>query len=92
MLNNTESDLKALRAELAQLRTDLTGITETLQSLARHGVDDFKRKARNSTENLQDEISRHAETITKQIEEKPVAASAVSFVVGLLLGLLVSRK
>ncbi|TAL03259.1 MAG: hypothetical protein EPO08_04735 [Rhodospirillaceae bacterium] len=92
MTSGTDADISALRAELAQLRTDFAKIAGTLQDLARHGKSEFAEKAQDSAQRLQDEMKRRTQTVTELIEERPVASALTSFAVGMVFGTLVSGR
>ncbi len=91
-MSSTEADLNALRAEVAQLRTDFAKISDTLLNLARHGKAEAFEKLKDSTEDLRDHVKKKTESLTREIEERPVAAALTSLTVGLILGALFAGR
>lgn len=91
-MTGTETDLKVLRDDLAQLREDMSKITNTLHALARHSGDEALGKVRDTSEKLRDQVKLKTEGLTQQIEEKPVTAALTSFALGMVLGALFSGR
>jgi len=91
-MSGTENDLKVLRSDLTQLREDMSKITETLQALARHGSDEALNKVRDTSERLREQVKSKTDSLTHQIEEKPVAAAMTSFAIGMILGALIGGR
>ena len=81
MTDRTEADLATLRADVTQLRKDLAKITETLQDVARHGAQTVADRAKTA-----------AQSVTHEIEERPLTAVLTAFSVGTILGMLFSRR
>jgi ElaB/YqjD/DUF883 family membrane-anchored ribosome-binding protein len=92
MAEQTEADFRTLQAEVSQLRSDLAKLGDTLQSIARHGGAEMAGKLRNSALGVKDEAARAAETLAREIEERPVGTAVAAFAVGVVLGMLVSRR
>lgn len=92
MSSAVDSDLNQLRAEVAQLRGDLSRIAETLQNIARHGAAEAIGQAQKSKAELRDAVRAKAASLSEEIEEKPLTAALASFVVGVFLGALVNRR
>ncbi len=88
----TEADIKALQDEIKALRADLTGLTETLRDLVKHGGAEAAAKARESGEKLWDEAKKKASGLAEEIEDKPVTAAVTAFSVGVLLGMIFSGR
>jgi ElaB/YqjD/DUF883 family membrane-anchored ribosome-binding protein len=92
MAEKTEADFEKLRGEMSQLRADLAKIADTMQGLVRHGTDEAFGKAKQSTQRIQDEVKKKAESLAQEIEERPVGAAVTAFSIGLVLGLLLSGR
>lgn len=86
MGSDVDNDLNHLRAEVKNLRADLGRITETLQSLARHGAAEAADLAQQSTRDVRDAVRGKAQGLAQEIEEKPLTAALTSFVIGVFLG------
>lgn len=88
MTTGTDADIKALQAEIKELRADFAKVTETLRDLVRHGGAEAGAKARESGEKLWDEARKHVLGVTHEIEEKPMTAAVTAFGIGVVLGML----
>ena len=92
MAEQIDADLQALRGEIGQMRSDLAKLSETLQALIRHGGSEALDKLRQSTERVKEEVKKTGQTLSDEIEARPVAAAAAAFVAGLVLGALFGRR
>jgi ElaB/YqjD/DUF883 family membrane-anchored ribosome-binding protein len=92
MASPAEADLKALHEQLRQLRSDFAALATTLKDLAQHGIGEASQRAAAPGERAWDEVGRHAETISREIGEKPIASAFAAFGVGLILGVLFSGR
>lgn len=92
MTEKTETDFEKLRADMTQLRADLAKIADTMQGLVRHGKAEAFSKAQESTQRIQDEVKKRAESLAQEIEERPVGAAVTAFSIGLILGLLLGGR
>ncbi len=92
MTTTADVDVKKLQAELAQLRDDVARLVDTLGGAARaNGAATFANAKARAGE-FQDDIKEKIESLTRQIEDKPVASSLTAFFIGVLLGMLFSRR
>jgi ElaB/YqjD/DUF883 family membrane-anchored ribosome-binding protein len=91
MATQTDDDLAALQAEIQQLRADFIKIAGRIGDASRNGLAEAM-DAEVSAEKVWTEIKRHAESVGRGIEERPIAAAFAAFGVGTLLGLLLSRR
>ena len=92
MSTTADIDAKKLQAELAQLREDVSRLVDTLGGAARaNGASTFANAKARAGE-FQDDIKDKIESLTKQIEDKPVASSLTAFFIGILLGMIFSRR
>lgn len=87
-----EKEYETLRAEMEQLRSDISAISQTLQDIVQtEGTASYER-IRKSAEKVQSQARHTAEALSDQIEERPLTSLAGAFVVGLLLGMLFGRR
>lgn len=86
-----EKDIESLRLEMSQLRSDLSAMGRTLKDLASDIGSTAYGRVKESADKAKDQAQRAADTVTQQIGERPLTSVLVSFVVGLLLGVLFSR-
>ena len=92
MSSGTESDIAALRSELAQLRTDFAKVAGTLQDLTRHGKAEAAAKTHDSAQHLREAVTRQSQNIAQIIEEQPITSALTTFAVGMVLGSLVGGR
>ncbi len=91
-MSATEADLKALRAELAQMRKDFARIAETLERTARHGGEEILSHVRESADDLREEAAKAARGVREEFEHKPISSLLTIFAIGVVLGLLFSGR
>jgi ElaB/YqjD/DUF883 family membrane-anchored ribosome-binding protein len=92
MATSENEALNALKADMSRLRDDLSAVTDTLKNIAgAEGSAAFER-VRKTAEDIRGEGNRLARSAVNQVEEKPLTAMIAAFVVGLLMGLLFSRR
>src|SRR5215471_2401834 len=82
----SETDIEKLQAEIQQLRA------ETTRDLARHGFTEAREKARGSAETAWTELTRQAQGVSHEIEDRPLISALIAFGFGLVLGLLLSGR
>lgn len=92
MSNPVENDLKRLQAELAQLREDVSKVAAALRDAVHHGASQAFTNGKTRAEDLHTDLRDGVEALTGHIEDKPVASALVSFVTGLMLGILVGGR
>jgi ElaB/YqjD/DUF883 family membrane-anchored ribosome-binding protein len=96
-------EFEALKADLAQLRADISSLTEDLKKAGGAAASAAKRKAREQAEHLRDgaadafeELSeRGSEAMraaTDRIERQPLLAVLIALVIGVILGRLLDRR
>jgi ElaB/YqjD/DUF883 family membrane-anchored ribosome-binding protein len=82
---------EALREEIKQLRSDMAAIARTLKDM---GAEEGKiyEGLRDSVERAKGEAEQAATTLGRQIEERPLTAVVAAFILGSILGALISRR
>ncbi len=90
--SKTERDIDALKEDLAKLRADLGALTDHLREVAgAEGARAYER-IRQGAERTQARAKEATTAASHQIEERPLTSVLVAFAVGLLSGLLLSRR
>ena len=89
MADQPNADIAALQTEVKKLRADFAQIAGTMRDLASNGA--ARQQAEAATENVWTEVKRHADGVTQEIEERPIAAALTAFGSGILLGFLLNR-
>jgi ElaB/YqjD/DUF883 family membrane-anchored ribosome-binding protein len=92
MSQTTEADIQALIAEMKNLRSDFTKIGEILKDTAKHGSAEAADAIRERAERHWGTAKDTAETVFREMEERPMQSALAIFGVGVLLGLLVGRR
>ena len=76
----------------AQLRSDISQISQTLKAIAADRGGAAYERARQSAEDMQTRAKEAIDSAARQIEERPFTTTLSAFGVGLVLGMLFSRK
>jgi ElaB/YqjD/DUF883 family membrane-anchored ribosome-binding protein len=92
MAEQIDADLEALKDDIGKMRADLTKLSESFQSLLRHGGTEAYDRVRESAERMRDEVWKTGQSLTKEIEGRPVASAVTAFIAGMFLGALFSRR
>jgi ElaB/YqjD/DUF883 family membrane-anchored ribosome-binding protein len=88
----TESDLHTLQSQIQDLRNDFTKTVAALREVASSGVQQAGEAAQASAEKVWDEVKRQANSVTREIEERPLTAALTAFGTGIVLGFLLSSR
>jgi ElaB/YqjD/DUF883 family membrane-anchored ribosome-binding protein len=89
----TELSLDKLLDEIKNLRTDFSRMSESLVGRAREQTHEAAARVRHAAEDSWSEAKGAAAGVADKIEEQPLAATAIAFGIGMLLGmLLLGRK
>ena len=92
MSDTTEANMQALQAELKVLRADFARIGELVKDTARHGSTDAAERLRETAERGWTEAQRTAQSLMKEMEERPIGSALTIFGIGVLLGMLLARR
>jgi ElaB/YqjD/DUF883 family membrane-anchored ribosome-binding protein len=101
--NANEGDYDALREELSKLRSHVAGLADDLKGLGAAAAGAGKRAAGEQAERLKEELgdkfedaiergNKTVNDLAKAIEERPLMAVLLAFVLGLILGRLFDRR
>jgi ElaB/YqjD/DUF883 family membrane-anchored ribosome-binding protein len=85
-------DLETLRGEVMDLRADLAKINDTLKDIARRRAGEAYEGLQHSAERLKQEAMRTAQSVTHEMEERPMMTAVTAFAVGVVLGALCNRR
>jgi len=83
---------ETLRKELDQLRSDIAALSHTLKEIATDQGSAAYERVRRSTQSAKDEAVHAAGVVGHEIGERPFTSVLSAFSVGLLLGMLFSRR
>lgn len=87
-----DQDVEKLRNEINQLRDDMRSITDTLKTIAAERSEQGYDKVKESLEQARTNAKQAGHALESQIEEKPFSSVLLSFVIGLIAGLLVQSR
>lgn len=87
-----DQDVEKLRTEVTQLRADMHSITETLKGIAAERTEKGYRQAREGVDHARDQARQAGKAVEHQIEDKPFSSVLLTFVIGLITGLLVQSR
>lgn len=92
MAESVESDLETLRTEVRELREDLSKINETLMDIARRRAGEAYEGIQESAEKFRREARHAAQSLTEELEARPLTTAVTAFAVGVMLGVLVNSR
>jgi ElaB/YqjD/DUF883 family membrane-anchored ribosome-binding protein len=92
MADQTNADIAGLQADIKQLRADLAKIAGTMRDIASNSVAGAGQQVQASTEKAWTEVKRQADSVSREIQERPIAAALTAFGAGILLGLLLNAR
>ena len=73
------ADVAALQTEIKQLRTDFAKITGTIHDIASNRVASAGQQVQASTDRVWTEVKRQADSVSREIEQNPIAATLTAF-------------
>lgn len=85
-------DVAKLRSDLDQLRNDIAKLGDTVKTVVVDGGYAAYARVRRSAEKYQKQAKDVVDMAAEEIEEHPVATVLSAFGIGLLMGLLFSRR
>lgn len=80
-----KADLDALNAQLNRLRADLAKVADATEKLVRNAGEDALESGEEMWESAKERVERH-------IEEQPLKTAAIAMGIGVVLGMLFSRR
>ena len=83
---------ETLREEVRQLRADMAAIAKTLKDIGAEGGSKVYDRVREQASRVKGEAEQAASTVGRQIEERPLTAVLTAFILGAILGALISRR
>jgi ElaB/YqjD/DUF883 family membrane-anchored ribosome-binding protein len=92
MADQTTTDIAALQSDLKQLRTDFSKIAGTMRGLASNGVASAEESVTASADKMWNEAKRHAQNVSREIEERPITSALTAFTAGVVFGLFLSGR
>ncbi len=87
-----EQDVDKLRNEVTQLREDMRSITETLKTIAAERSEKGYDKVKEGIDHARGNARQAGKAVEAQIEEKPFSSVLLTFIIGLITGLLVQSR
>jgi len=87
-----DTDYETLRKELDQLRSDISGLTRTLKDIAADETTATYEKVRQTAQRAQEQAAQTVGSVGQEIGERPFTSVLSAFSVGLVIGMLFSRR
>lgn len=87
-----DADFETIRKELNQLRSDVSALTGTLRDIASEQGSAAYENIRQSARRAQEQAAQTIGTVGHEIGERPFTAVLSAFSLGLLIGMLFSRR
>ena len=87
-----ELSIEKLIEEIKNLRGDFSRVSETLVGRAREQTAEAAARVRHAAEDTWSEARGAAAGVAGRIEDQPLAATAIAFGIGMLLGLLLTGR
>jgi ElaB/YqjD/DUF883 family membrane-anchored ribosome-binding protein len=87
-----QKEMDSLRSDLAQLRGDMSDLMKSVNGLASSVGADVSAKLREKTGHARARAEQAAQTVVHEIEERPLVSVLGAFIVGLILGLLLTLR
>jgi ElaB/YqjD/DUF883 family membrane-anchored ribosome-binding protein len=84
----SERSLEKLLDEIKNLRMDFSQVSESLLGRARQQTHEAASRVRHAAEDAWSDTKGAAADVAERIEDQPLAATAIAFGVGILLGML----
>jgi ElaB/YqjD/DUF883 family membrane-anchored ribosome-binding protein len=83
---------ETLNEEVKRLRADMAAIAKTLKDLGVESGSKVYGRAREQAERVKGEAEQAANAVGRRIEERPLTAVITAFILGAILGALISRR
>ena len=83
---------ETLREEIDRLQADIAAIAKSLKDLGAESGGEAYERVRRSAERAKGEAEKAATAVGQHIEEKPLTSVLTAFVIGAILGALISRR
>lgn len=87
-----DQDVDKLRSEVTQLRNDMRAITDTLKTMAADRTEQGYDQVKASMDQARTSARKASHAVESQIEDKPFSSVLLTFVIGLITGLLVQSR
>ncbi len=82
----TEKDIDDLKAQIAELRSDLAGVADAIKKLSGDAADEGVERVRRTAERARDRAKDTLGNLENEIEERPLTSVATAFGIGFILG------
>jgi len=87
-----EDDYETLRKEIDQLRSDVAALVNTLKGIAADETGSAYESVRRSAQKAQEQAQQTVGAVGQEIGERPFTSVLSAFSIGLLIGVLFSRR
>lgn len=91
MATNVEKDVEQLRNEYAELKSDVSKLTETMKKLYGDTAEAGRARARRAAERSRERARETYGAFEEEVRERPLTTIAAAFGIGLVIGKLLDR-
>ncbi len=91
MTTRNNEELDRVKADLANLKTDISDISASLRRLTEQKASQGRERVRKAAADSLEPAERTLHAAEREIEHHPLTSVAASFGIGMLIGKLVSR-
>jgi hypothetical protein len=81
-----QKDVETLRADLGQLRADLSAMADTVKGFASEVGKETYSKARAGVEAARQRAGRTSDSASRAIEDRPLVSVVAAFFIGVVVG------
>lgn len=92
MNTKAEADVGELKAEIAQLREDLSKLADTIRAIASDEAEAGYERVRNAAREARTRATEASDAVGKEIADRPFTSVATAFGAGIVLGMLFARR
>lgn len=91
MATHTGNDVEDLKAEFANLRSDVSELTETVRHMSSEKAERGRERLRQTAARSRAQARETVETVETGISERPLTSIATAFGAGFVIGKLLDR-
>lgn len=91
MAATSEKDVEKLKTEFAELKSDVSKLTETVRDISGDGLEQGRDRIRRRAQRSREQAREAVDTVESEIGERPLTSVAAAFGVGFVLGKLLDR-
>lgn len=91
MATNVDKDVEELKREFADLKADMSKLTETIRNLYDDSTSEGRDRAREAFQRSRERARESVGAFEEEIGERPLTSIATAFGIGFIIGKLLDR-